>query len=100
MALARRESSGGWDVFEVPLPAVISVKEGINLPRYPSIPGRLRARRKPIERVGVEPRPGGLEKVRLRIPEGQGRRVEVLGRGPEAAPRVVEVIQSLGLIRS
>ena len=34
-----------------PLPAVISVKEGINLPRYPSLPGRLRAKRAVIERV-------------------------------------------------
>jgi electron transfer flavoprotein beta subunit len=98
MALARRESSGGWDVFEVSLPAVISVKEGINLPRYPSIPGRLRARKKPIERMEVQPSAGGLEKVRLMIPEGQGRRVEMLGNGPDAASRVVEVIQGLGLI--
>jgi electron transfer flavoprotein beta subunit len=95
---ARREASGGWDVFEVVLPAVISVKEGINLPRYPSIPGRLKARRKPIERIEVQRDAGGLEKQRLIVPRGQGRRVEVLGNGPEAAPRVVEVLQGLGVI--
>jgi electron transfer flavoprotein alpha/beta subunit len=39
---------GGWEVYEVPLPAVFTVKEGINLPRYPSVPGRLRAKKKPI----------------------------------------------------
>ncbi len=39
-ALARREAAGGWEVFEVSLPAVFTVKEGINLPRYPSLPGR------------------------------------------------------------
>ena len=34
---ARR--GGGWEVFELPLPAVVAVREGINLPRYPSVPG-------------------------------------------------------------
>jgi electron transfer flavoprotein beta subunit len=97
---ARREASGGWDVFEVTLPAVISVKEGINLPRYPSIPGRLKARRKPIERIEVRRDAGGLEKQRLIVPQGQGRRVEILGHGPDAAPRAVEVLKGLGVIRS
>ena len=49
-SVARREADGGWEVFEFPLPAVVTVKEGINLPRYPSVPGRLRARKKEIER--------------------------------------------------
>ena len=35
----------------MPRPAVITVREGLNLPRYPSVPGRLRARKKEIERV-------------------------------------------------
>ena len=38
--VARREATaGGWEVYEVPRPAVITVREGINLPRYPSVPG-------------------------------------------------------------
>ena len=36
---ARREYRGGEEAFEFALPAVICVKEGINLPRYPSLPG-------------------------------------------------------------
>lgn len=95
---ARREGSGGWEVFRVPLPAVITVKEGINLPRYPSVPGRLRAKRKPIERITPQRRSGGLEKVRLVVPKGSGRNVEVLGEGPGAAPRVVEVLRGLGVV--
>ena len=48
--VARREApGGGWEVYEIPRPAVVTVKEGINLPRYPSVPGRLRARKKEIE---------------------------------------------------
>src|ERR1700761_3031718 len=36
-----QEIPGGRDVYEVPMPAVVTVKEGINLPRYPSVPGRM-----------------------------------------------------------
>ncbi len=48
---ARREYRGREETFEFGLPAVITVKEGINLPRYPSLPGRLRAKRAAIEQL-------------------------------------------------
>jgi electron transfer flavoprotein beta subunit len=95
---ARREAAGGWELFEAPLPAVLTVKEGLNLPRYPSLPGRLKAKKKPIERLRPEPRDGGLEMVRLRAPAERGTRVEVLGRGADAAPRAVALLRSLGLL--
>ncbi len=44
-----QEVASGRDVYVLPLPAVVTVKEGLNLPRYPSVPGRLRAQRKPLE---------------------------------------------------
>jgi electron transfer flavoprotein beta subunit len=96
-ARVERDVGGARDVYEVPLPAVLTVLEGLNLPRYPSVPGRLRAKSKPlavVEPAQTEPR---LEKVRLVVPEGQGKQAEVLGRGAEAAPRVVEVMQQLGV---
>ena len=92
-----QEVPGGRDVYRVPLPAVVTVKEGLNLPRYPSVPGRLRAKSKPLARrapARLEPR---LEQVRLVLPAGQGRQAEVLGHGADAAPRVVEVMRSLGV---
>lgn len=97
-AVARREAEGGWEIFEIALPAVFTAKEGINLPRYPSVPGRLKAKKKEIERLTPQRRDGGLEKVRLKLPEEQAGEVEILGNGPEAAPRVVEVLQRLGIV--
>ena len=47
-ARCEQETASGRDVYDVPLPAVVTVKEGLNLPRYPSVPGRLRAKRKPL----------------------------------------------------
>jgi electron transfer flavoprotein beta subunit len=96
-ARVERETGGPRDVYEVELPAVLTVLEGLNLPRYPSVPGRLRAKSKPL--AVVEPaRPASkLEKMRLIVPEGQGKQAEVLGHGADAAPKVVEVMQQLGV---
>jgi electron transfer flavoprotein beta subunit len=97
-AVARRQVPGGADVFELPLPAIVAVREGINLPRYPSVPGRLRAKKKEIERVEPQRRPGGPELIRLALPVEQEQNVEILGTGPDAAPRVVEVLRELGVL--
>jgi electron transfer flavoprotein beta subunit len=96
-ARCEQEVAGGRDVYDVPLPAVVTVKEGLNLPRYPSVPAKLRANRKPVAAKPVEPPAPKLEKLRLVVPEGQGKQAEILGHGPDAAPAVVEVMQKLGV---
>ena len=97
--VARREApSGGWEAFEVPLPAVVSVKEGINLPRYPSIPGRLRAKKKEIERSSPAWHGGGLEKIVLRLPKETITAAQVIGRGADAAPAVVDLLARFGVL--
>ena len=53
-ARCEQEVAGGRDVYVVPLPAVVTVLEGINLPRYPSVPAKLRARQKPVETRTLE----------------------------------------------
>ena len=96
-ARVERDVGGARDVYEVQLPAVLGVLEGLNLPRYPSVPGRLRAKSKPLAVVDVTRPASRLEKVRLVVPEGQGKQAEILGTGAHAAPRVVEVMQQLGV---
>ena len=93
-----QEVAGGRDVYVVPMPAVVTVKEGLNLPRYPSVPGRLRAKRKPVASSTPERPDSRLEMVRLVLPPGSGKQVEVLGNGPEAAPAVVGVLSELGVL--
>jgi len=93
-----QEVEDGRDVYVVPLPAVLTVKEGLNLPRYPSVPGKMRARNKPVV-VSTPSRPAPrLEMVRLAVPAGQGRRAESLGAGPSAAPAVVEMLRKAGVL--
>ena len=93
-----QEVEGGRDVYVLPLPAVLTVKEGLNLPRYPSVPGRLRARSKPVRELTPQRPEPRLELVKLAVPAGQGRRAESLGNGPSAAPGVVDLLAQAGLL--
>jgi len=97
-AMVRRQTESGWEVADVPLPAVLTVKEGINLPRYPSLPGRLKAKKKEIERSTPQWQDGGLEKIRLRLPVQVGHTVEILGKDGDAGVQVVELFQRLRLL--
>ncbi len=92
-----QEAEGGRDVYLVPMPAVLTVMEGLNLPRYPSVPGRMRAGRKPIATSTPVRPPARLEMLCLVVPPGQGRRAEVLGSGATAAPAVVEMMRKIGV---
>ena len=95
---ARREYRGQQELFEFGMPAVITVKEGINLPRYPSLPGRLRAKRAEIEQHEPQWQPEELRKQGLRVPEAERKRATVLGNGPDAVPALVGVLAELGVL--
>ena len=97
-ATVRRQTESGWETAEMPLPAVLTVKEGINLPRYPSLPGRLKAKKKEIERLKPQGQDGGLEKIRLKLPVQVGHTVEILGKNGDAGVQVVELFQHLRLL--
>ena len=97
-ARARREYRGGEETFEFALPAVICVKEGINLPRYPSLPGRLRAKRAEIERHEPQWQEEGLRKRLLRVPAAERKQATVLGTGTDAVPALIGVFEEWGVL--
>jgi len=96
--VAQRESTSGFEVYNLPLPAVLGVKEGLNLPRYPTLPGRLKSKKVEVVAQAVEPVAGGL------ITENFDNAAEVvvqttmLGTGAESAPAIVDLIERLGLL--
>ena len=90
---ARRELEGGAELVEFPLPAVVSIDEGIARPRYPSLKGIMAAKKKPLES-----RPAQLGDARLAVtqmalpPErGAGR---IIGEGPDAVPELIRLLQT------
>jgi electron transfer flavoprotein beta subunit len=98
VATARREVESGFEVYQVPLPAVVAVKEGINLPRYPTLSGRLKSKKIEISELETELVRGGQRMVALKSPPEQTVQTEILGRGPDAAPGVVDVLEGLGIL--
>jgi electron transfer flavoprotein beta subunit len=99
-AVAQREAAGGWEKYEVTLPAVFTVKEGINLPRYPSLPGKLRAKKKPIAQSEPQKSGDGLIKLQLKTPKEQESNVVILGNGADAATKIAALLQEMGVISS
>jgi electron transfer flavoprotein beta subunit len=96
--IAKRESGSGFEIYEVPLPAVLAVKEGLNLPRRPSLRATMTARKKKVERVRPNRGAAGLELVRLIVPPEKGSGAEILGVGREAVPRVADLLEEWGLL--
>ena len=95
--VAKREIPSGFEVYRLDLPAVLAVREGLNLPRYPTLPGRLKSRKAEVASVDVTVEPGGQRKVGFESPPEQESRTVMLGEGFDAVPAIVEVLETLGI---
>jgi electron transfer flavoprotein beta subunit len=94
-AIAGGEAKGGKETYEVALPAVFTIKDGLNVPRHPSLRGTMVAKKKRVEVRKLAASPSRMELVRFRTPPEQNKQVEMLGTGPGAAEKVVELILKL-----
>jgi len=88
----RRELEGAYELVECPLPAVVTIDEGIARPRYPSLKGIMAAKKKPMET-----KPAQLPDARLALdamalpPERAAGRI--IGEGPDAVPELVRLLK-------
>ena len=95
---AGREVDGGLEVYEVPAPAVLGVKEGINLPRYPTMKGRLASKKVQVVTSEAEAAAGGQSLIELLQPAETESNTVILGNGPDAAGSVVDLLDELGVL--
>ena len=96
---ARREADVGVEVYEVPMPAVLGVKEGINLPRYPTLKGRLASKKVAVAQVPPAGEPGGQQMITLLPAAEQVSATVILGNGPGAAGAVVDMLEEIGVLK-
>jgi electron transfer flavoprotein beta subunit len=94
----RRPIDTGFEVYSLPRPAVVGVKEGINLPRYPTMKGRLSSKKVAVEVCEAVATPGGQVRVKLHRPPEKASNTVILGTGPEAASAVVDLFAELGVL--
>ncbi|MCI0547786.1 MAG: electron transfer flavoprotein subunit beta/FixA family protein [Candidatus Rokubacteria bacterium] len=92
-----RQVEGGLEIFDLPLPAVVSAQKGLNEPRYPTLKGIMGAKKKEIKDVkaadlGLTAAPPELSVVKLEPlpPRPPGR---IIPGEPAAA--VQELVRAL-----
>lgn len=99
VATAHGDGVDGSETYAVPLPAVATVLEGGVEPRYPSLKGRMKAKKTPVDTRTPVREPAGSGRVRLLLPPAQPSTVEVLGEGSDAAPALVDLLARMGVAR-
>ena len=95
---ARVDGPDGTETYRVPLPAVVTIREGGVEPRYPSVPGRMKAKKVPVEERTPSAEPTGPKRVKLTLPPPVPSNVQILGEGAAAAPAVVDLLEELGVL--
>ncbi len=88
----------GEETYEVPLPAVVSVLEGGVEPRYPSLRGRMAAKKVEVQIRTATGSATGSGRVRWHVPPPAPSTTQVLGEGPGAAPAVVDVLRGMAVV--
>ncbi len=99
VATLRGDGPDGTETFEVPTPCVVSVLEGGVEPRYPTITGRMKAKKIAVEERSASGAAVGSGRVQLTLPPPVPSSAEMLGEGPETAKVVVDLLQKLGVAR-
>lgn len=97
--VATGEGQDGRETYRLPMPAVVAVMEGGVEPRYPSVSGRIKAKKVAIEQREPAAAPAGPVRTRLTLPPPVPSAVEILGEGPEAAGAVRDLLTQLGVAR-
>jgi electron transfer flavoprotein beta subunit len=79
----QRVTETGYDTVEAEIPAVVSVVEKINEPRYPSFKGIMAAKKKPVETLSAAD--AGLDASRLGLSAAWSAVADFAARPPKAA---------------
>ncbi len=98
MVRAERVVGQQREIYEAQLPAIVTVRDGLNVPRYPSVPGRMQARKKTVDIKSVGGYAPKLEKLKLNVVPSKESGAEILGSGPDAVPALVEILIQMGVI--
>jgi electron transfer flavoprotein beta subunit len=84
----QRQTDYGYDQVEAALPAVVSVVEKINEPRYPSFKGIMAAKKKPVETLSLADL--GIDATQVGLAAAATEVVDFAQRPPRAAGTIVK----------
>jgi electron transfer flavoprotein beta subunit len=78
---------------EFPLPAVLTVDEGLNTARYPSLKGIMAAKKKPLESKPAALGDQTVKVAKLQMPPERAAG-KIIGEGAAAVPELVRLLQA------
>ena len=90
---AKRELEGAQEIVEFPLPAVLTVDEGLNQARLPSLKGIMAAKKKPLEVKPAQLPQSQITVRKLELP-AERKAGRVVGEGAAAVPELVRLLQT------
>jgi electron transfer flavoprotein beta subunit len=90
---AERQLEGASETIEFPLPAVVTVDEGVARPRLPSLKGIMAAKKKPLEVKPAQLGAASLTVDSIAFPPDRppGR---IIGEGADAVPELIRLLQT------
>ncbi|MFG1999193.1 electron transfer flavoprotein subunit beta/FixA family protein [Spirillospora sp. NPDC048911] len=83
----QRQTDYGFDKVEASLPAVVSVVEKINEPRYPSFKGIMAAKKKPVDTIGIAD--AGIDAAQVGLANAATEVVDFAEAPPRAQGQIV-----------
>ena len=91
--VAKREAEGGVEIYEFPLPAVISCQKDLNEPRYAGLKGIMAAKKKPLEEATFEGEANQVVVQSLELPPAR-REGRIVGQGADAVDALMDALRN------
>jgi len=103
-AKVNRQIIGGEEIIEVPLPAVLTAQKGLNEPRYASLPGIMKAKKKEVKSIkvadlGLDPNDVGKAGAKTQIlkmyspPQREAGKIIEGETAEETAPKLAKLLR-------
>ena len=91
----KRECGGGKEeVLKAKLPLVLSADKGLNTPRYPSLPGIMQAKKKPLHKIQVNLKEEEkIKQVKLQYPPEKAAPQMLKGNADEQVKELVRILR-------
>ena len=100
-AILERDAEGNTEIIDSALPLLVTAQQGLNEPRYPSLPGIMKAKKKPIEHVSAsdlglnaEEIPSQTVVTDLFLPPEKSAGKILEGEIPEQVQELVQLLRS------
>jgi electron transfer flavoprotein beta subunit len=103
-ARVNRQIVGGEEIIEIPLPAVLTCQKGLNEPRYASLPGIMKAKKKEVKAMnaaalGIDPNTAGKAGAKCKIvkmyspPTRSAGKIITGADATETAPQLAKLLR-------